>query len=103
MTTPEGKVKNDIDKVLKRYGAYWFKPVQTGLGTRTLDYLGCYCGNFFSIEAKRENQHMTDSQRVIASTMRKAGAKVFEINEVTGTAELEAWFRSVKPTEEYKG
>ena len=103
MTTPEGKVKDRIDKVLKLYGAYWFKPVQTGIGTRTLDYICCYVGNFFAIEAKSGALHMTDNQRMIAQSMRKAGAKVFEINEDTGVAELEAWLRSVKPTAEWKG
>ena len=53
--TPEGKVKARIDRLLKSYGddLYLFKPVQSGFGTRTLDYLGCILGGFFAIEAKR--------------------------------------------------
>lgn len=53
MDTPEGKVKKEIKAFLESIGAWYFMPVQTGYGRRTLDFLGCYRGRFFAIEAKR--------------------------------------------------
>ena len=42
--TPEGKVKVKVKNLLNAYGAYHFWPVQTGMGARTLDCLGCHNG-----------------------------------------------------------
>jgi hypothetical protein len=51
--TPEGKVKSLIDTFLKRIGAWYFKPVSNGLGAHGVpDYVCCYKGLFFTIEAK---------------------------------------------------
>lgn len=56
MTTPEGLVKKDIDAFLKELGlaCWWYKPMSHGYGRSGIpDYVGCYKGKFFSIEAKR--------------------------------------------------
>ena len=89
--TPEGKVKRKVKELLSAYGAYWFCPVQTGMGARTLDFLGAHSGRFFAIETKAPGKHMTEQQRAIADRIEKAGGKVFEING--DYTELEEWLR----------
>lgn len=51
--TPEGKVKKEIKDGLESIGAYYFMPVQSGFGKRTVDILACYKGRFLAIECKR--------------------------------------------------
>lgn len=54
--TPEGKIKAYIDKKLKDLGpdCWYFKPVSIGMGTHGVpDFIGCYKGMFFAIEAKK--------------------------------------------------
>ena len=53
MTTPEGRIKQAINKVLASYPeSYWFMPVPYGYGVSTVDYLVCHYGVFIAIEAK---------------------------------------------------
>jgi hypothetical protein len=92
MATPEGKVKDKVKKVLKAFEAYWHCPVQNGMGSPSLDFIGCYKGLFYAIETKAGNKQPTPRQESTIAEMRKSGAKVFVINEVTGTQELEDWF-----------
>jgi len=50
---PEGEVKQEVLRGLAGIGAYYFMPVQTGFGKRTVDILACYKGRFIAIECKR--------------------------------------------------
>lgn len=53
--TPEGRVKDDILQFLNSLGTdcWQFKPVSMGYGRSGIpDFIGCYKGKFFSIEAK---------------------------------------------------
>lgn len=89
--TPEAKIKAKTKELLNRYGAYYFMPVQTGMGARTLDFLGTHSGRGFAIETKAPGKRMTEQQRAIADRIEKAGGKVFEINgDYSG---LEEWLR----------
>jgi hypothetical protein len=94
--TPEGKVKAKVKAVLKSYGAYWHCPVQNGMGSPSLDFVGCYYGLFYAIETKAGNKRPTPRQEMTIEDMVEAGGKVFVINEVTGTEELEAWLKLKK-------
>ena len=89
--TPEGKVKARVKKVLETYKAYYHMPVQNGMGAPSLDFTGSHLGRYFAIETKASSKQMTDRQTNTAKQMRNAGGKVFLINEVTGTEELERW------------
>lgn len=91
MSTPEGKVKDRVKKVLRDYGVYWHCPVQNGMGAPSLDFVCCFHGFFFSIETKAGNKQPTPRQEITIAEMRKAGAKVFVVNEETGTDELVSW------------
>lgn len=90
-STPEGRVKKGIKKILDEANCYYHMPVVNGFGARTLDYIGCHQGRFFAIEAKRGDLPMTPQQEHIAAKMRAAGGQVFLINEATGTEALVAW------------
>lgn len=89
--TPEGKVKDKVDELLIRYGCYFFMPVQTGYGKRTLDYLCCHQGRFFAVETKAPGEDMTKLQREIAYNIRAAYGHVFLVDGPEGLKELEAW------------
>lgn len=54
-TTPEGKVKNEIKKILKEYGdrVYWFMPAMGGFGKSGVpDFIICANGYFIGVEVK---------------------------------------------------
>ena len=92
--TPEGKVKVRVKNILNAYGAYHFWPVQTGMGARTLDCLGCHNGRGFSIETKAPGQKLTEQQRAIADRMEYSRCKVFApVSLPEHLIELETWLR----------
>ena len=84
--TPEGKVKDRLNKALKPFGLklYRFMPVQTGYGRKTLDYLLCYNGHFIAIETKAPGKKMTSLQGEIACQIMEAGGKVFLVDGPDG-------------------
>ncbi len=95
-TTPEGKVKATVSKLLRSTpGIYFFMPVPSGYGESTLDYIGCYRGYFFSVETKKPGGKPTDRQNMIIERMRKAGGAVFVIDG--DLSELKTWIDN--PTE----
>jgi hypothetical protein len=96
MTTPEGKVKDKVRRVLKRYGdeIYAFWPVKTMYGSKTLDVLLCYRGRFFSIETKAPGEDLTPLQKATRRQIQASGAPVFKIDG--DTTELEQWLEQVK-------
>lgn len=75
--TPEGKVKAEIKAGLKALGpdCHIFMPVQTGYGQRAVDFIGCYKGCYFAIEAKRADGkgRLTAIQVKFLADVRKAG------------------------------
>lgn len=51
--TPEGRVKNDVKKVLKARGIWFFMPMQNGFGVVGIpDFICCWKGQFLAIETK---------------------------------------------------
>lgn len=89
--TPESLVKKRVSAVLKAAGAYYHMPVQNGMGSPTLDYIGCHAGRFYSIETKAGSAGPTKRQALTMAAMAAAGAKVFLINDATGEDELKQW------------
>lgn len=81
-TTPEGKVKAAVKKVLADYSHYGYWPVPAGYGESTLDYVGVINGRGFLIETKAPGKIMTPRQKQIAARARRAGARVFVIDSV---------------------
>ena len=61
--TPEGKVKNEIKKVLTKRGVWFFMPVAGPFGRHGIpDFICCYKGNFLAIEAKAPKGQPTELQ-----------------------------------------
>jgi hypothetical protein len=98
--TPEGKVKQQVKDFLQAREAYFFMPVQTGYGTPTLDFLGCYNGRFFAIETKAPGGKPTARQRFTIEEMKKSGAAVLVWDGVDGVnphALINWWTLEVNP------
>lgn len=91
--TPEGRVKEAVKKVLKRFGAYWHMPVMNGLGAPSLDFVGCFMGRYFAIETKAPGKKPTPRQEVTIETIRKAGGCCFVIDG--DVSMLEQWLEEV--------
>lgn len=96
MTTPEGKVKDAVKKVLGVFGdkidGFW--PVPSGYGESHLDYVGCVNGFFLSIETKAPGKKPTPRQKERKRRVELAGGKVFIIDGTTNTdtfADLTTW------------
>ena len=94
-TTPEGKVKKQISAFLRRVDGLWYNmPVPGGYGVSTLDYVGCFRGRMFAIEAKAPGKKPTDRQRMMMEDIEYSGGKTFVIDgELT---ELEAWINETE-------
>ena len=73
--TPEAKVKAEIKKVLAEYECWYFMPSMNGYGRAGIpDFIGCYNGAFFAIEAKSANGKLTPNQeREIAAIQQASG------------------------------
>lgn len=93
--TPEGKVKKAIKEILSAYGAYYFMPVQNGYGAATVDFLGCYYGKFFAIEAKAKGKAPTPRQLKVIEDMNRAKAKVFVVSDDKSLRVLAAWLQGL--------
>ena len=52
-STPEGKVKAAVKKVLQARGIWFFMPMQNGFGVVGIpDFICCWKGQFLAIETK---------------------------------------------------
>lgn len=98
-TTPEGRVKKKINRVLDKYDSriYYFMPVPNGYGKATIDYLCFFRGRGFAIEAKAFGEVPRSRQEGIISDIQASGAKVFVIDG--DTTELELWLDAVEDDE----
>lgn len=58
-TTPEGKVKTKVKKLLDQYGALHFSPMGTGYGVSGVSDIIClYKGKFIAIECKADEKKL---------------------------------------------
>lgn len=93
--TPEGRVKNQVKKILTEYSAYSFMPVQAGYGMPALDF-HCICrGVGFCIETKAPGKKTTARQDVTIISIENAGGKCFVIDGEAGYRELREWLSLV--------
>jgi Holliday junction resolvase len=81
-TTPEGKVKAKVRKILDTYGAYHFMPATGGYGKSGVpDIVGCYHGYFFAIECKAGKGKTTALQDKNLDAIVATGGVAVVINE----------------------
>ncbi|MDE2344006.1 MAG: VRR-NUC domain-containing protein, partial [Betaproteobacteria bacterium] len=76
--TPEAKVKAAIRKVLDALAPdlWYFMPAMNGYGKRGVpDFVGCYHGKFFAIEAKSVTGAVTPWQERTLHDIVEAGGK----------------------------
>lgn len=81
MTTPEGKIKSRIKKLLNKYGAYTHMPVQNGMGAPSLDFVCCYRGLYIAIEAKAPGKKPTKRQQRTMEKIRNAHGYAFLVHD----------------------
>lgn len=91
--TPEGKVKEKVKRLLKKYNCYYFMPVQTGYGAPTLDILVCAGGVFLAIETKAPGKKPTARQELTISEIRRAGGLTIVVDG--DTSELESVLKRI--------
>lgn len=117
--TPENRVKKIIDNLLKDYQfievpgmmhkdtwpfaipdpkykiLWWYKPQAGTYGRSGIpDYIGCYSGHLFAIEAKAGGNNLTEAQRRAIVDIEKAGGTVFVVRggpEDAGYLGLRNW------------
>ena len=93
--TPEGKVKAKIKKILTGMGAYYAMPMGTGFGNSgTPDFLVCYEGYFFGIEAKANGGKPTALQLKNMSEIRDAGGVALVVDE-SNVDDLEIYIKGL--------
>lgn len=94
-TTPEGKVKAAVRKILNRMDIYHFMPPGMGLGRSGIpDIIGCYQGRFIAIECKAGKGKTTALQERELQWIKDAGGFTFvarEDNLEQLEQELQAW------------
>lgn len=95
--TPEGRVKRAIQATLYRHRDYvWVNmPVPGGWGRPTLDYVGCCCGLFFGVEAKRKGARPTPRQELTMHQITRAGGRVFLVTDEDSLKAFDAWITTV--------
>jgi hypothetical protein len=91
--TPEGRVKNKVKDLLRVHNAYWFMPVQNGMGAPALDFMHVqiHGAPVFAIETKAPGKTLTVRQARTVAQIRAAGGTVFIIDG--DTKELEQWLK----------
>lgn len=102
MTTPEGRTKASINRVLNAFGVYYFMPVQSGYGKKGVDYhcavrYGDVALAFF-IEAKKPDGEPTALQRnFLAERREQQHAKTFVIDDDNLTLhKLVVWLEGIE-------
>ena len=121
MTTPEGRVKKNIRRVLDSFGAYYLMPVQYGIGATGVDF---HCVTrldyvidgkvvpvplAFFIEAKKPGGEPTGRQDLFLRERReKQGARTFVIDDDPsieqgsgGIDELVQWLEGIEALNEH--
>lgn len=92
MRTPERIEKDKIRHYLDSRAAYYFMPVQTGYGRRTVDILACIRGRFWAIEVKRDNSQIPVRQRQILEEIEQAGGMTTWGDAERVIRDIEKWF-----------
>lgn len=94
-STPEGRVKDKIKRLLKHYGAWYYMPVSIGMGQHGIpDFVCCYNGKLFGIEAKAEGKKPTVLQLKQKSLIEAAGGAWFLVDNDESLMGVEQWIKT---------
>jgi hypothetical protein len=81
-TTPEGKVKAHVRKILDAADVYYFSPAANGYGRVGIpDIICCYRGKFVAIECKAGKGKTTALQDREIASIKDRGGIALVINE----------------------
>lgn len=81
-TTPEGKVKEKVKKILKERGIYYFMPRGTTFGRSGIpDVIACVAGCFVGVETKAGSNKPSALQDLEMLNIRRSGGYTLVINE----------------------
>lgn len=96
-TTPEGKVKEKIKKILKAHNIYYAMPHGAGFGNAGVpDFLCCFKGKFLAIEAKADMKSTpTALQLMHGDEIEKSGG-VWWIVHIDNIHLFEQWIKENK-------
>lgn len=73
-TTPEGKVKTKLFKMLKGLGVWYFCPANNGFGKSGIpDVIICWYGRFIGVEVKSAHGKATQLQMKCGEEIQIAG------------------------------
>lgn len=103
MATPESKTKNIIKRELTKRKVFFFMPATGGYGVSgASDFVGCYRGKFFSIEAKAGANKPTALQIKFLVDVQTHGGWGIWVNEENAVVlvnqmldEIDAWMEGV--------
>lgn len=100
-STPEGKVKSKVKKILEDMGAYYAMPVTGGYGNSGVpDFLICKEGLFYAIECKAGKGRATALQHAHMKAIRAAGGVALIVDE-TNVENLRKELNNVKSKQNY--
>ncbi len=86
---PEARVKDQVKKILQERGAWYYMPIQNGMGVVGIpDFIGCYQGQFFAIETKAPGKLNTLTPNQLA--------RIKEIGDAGGVTVVATDAESVK-------
>ena len=94
--TPEGRVKEGVKKLLKVNGAWYYMPLQNGMGVTGIpDFIVCLKGRFLGVECKAPGKEKTvthNQQRQLDNIRAAQGCSVV----VSDVSQLESWLRDLQ-------
>jgi hypothetical protein len=93
--TPEGKVKQVVAKILKKYKLWYFFPAANGMGRAGIpDIISIVNGGFVGIEVKADKtKKPTELQKICGGEIQAAGGRWFLVYDVDSCAELERYIQ----------
>ena len=94
MERSEKLVKEDVKKLLRKHGAYWYMVVPGGFGARGVpDFLVCHKGRFLAVETKRDGiTKPSPHQELQMDAIEDAGGGTMVINAANQHL-LEDWLK----------
>jgi hypothetical protein len=98
MSTPEGKIKNKLDTMLKKEKIWFFSPQAGPYGDSGVhDRIACVYGLFVSIEAKADaKKKMTPKQILKATQVTKAGGIFFLVYDDASIERVRQFINNVR-------
>lgn len=89
--TPEGRVKEEVKKVLKKNNIWYFMPSANGFGKVGVpDFICCWGGKFLAVETKAPGKlaNLTANQQNRIDEIRSARGWVLVVDDVKALEEF---------------